>query len=53
VRVRRLTFLPHSELEGYRPLAGEQGLFVTSGRKENLFHGEIKVVAPRESPAER
>jgi hypothetical protein len=49
VRVRSLTFLPHDELEGYRPLGEREGLFVTSSRKNNLVVGEIKEVAPRES----
>jgi hypothetical protein len=49
VRVRSLTFLPHDELEGYRPLGERGGLFITSSRKNNLVVGEIKEVAPRES----
>jgi hypothetical protein len=53
VRVRTLTFPPHDELEGYRPLNGNRGLFVTSGRKNNLVLGEIKAIVPRESPARR
>jgi hypothetical protein len=53
VRVRLLTFLPHDELEGYRPLQGKRGLFVTSSRKNNLVAGEVKAVPPRESPAKR
>jgi hypothetical protein len=53
VRVRMLTFLPHDELEGYRPLQGNRGLFVTSSRKNNLVVGEVKPVSPRESPAKR
>jgi hypothetical protein len=50
VRVRLLTFLPHDELEGYRPLDEKRGLFVTSSRRNNLVRGEIKVVPPRDSP---
>jgi hypothetical protein len=50
VRVRLLTFLPHDELEGYRPLDEKRGLFVTSSRRNNLVRGEIKNVPPRESP---
>ncbi len=50
VRVRKQTFFPHDELEGYRPLDNRTGLFVTSSRKDNLVVGEIKAVPPRESP---
>jgi hypothetical protein len=53
VRVRMLTFLPHDELEGYRPLEGSRGLFVTSSRKNNVVLGEIQTVPPRPSPPER
>jgi hypothetical protein len=53
VRVRLLTFVPHDELEGYRPLTGNRGLFVTSSRKNNVAFGEVKVIPPRESPAQR
>jgi hypothetical protein len=49
VRVQELTFLPHDELEGYRPLGERRGLFVTSSQKDNLVVGDIKDVAPRES----
>jgi hypothetical protein len=41
--------MPHDELEGYRPLGERRGLFVTSGRKDNLVVGEIKDATPRES----
>jgi hypothetical protein len=50
VRLRTLTFAPHDELEGYRPLGEAGGLFVTSSRKNNLVVGSIKEVKPRESP---
>jgi hypothetical protein len=50
VRVRMMTFMPHDELEGYRPLGGGRGLFVTSSGKDNLIVGEMKSVPPRESP---
>jgi len=53
VRVRMLTFLPHDELEGYRPLKGTRGLFVTSSQKNNVVAGEVKVVPQRESSSER
>ncbi len=49
VRVRLLTFMPHDELEGYRPLSEGRGLFVTSSLKDNLIVGDVKQVAPRES----
>ena len=48
--MRTDTFLPHDELEGYRPLDERRGLFVTSGRKDNLTVGEVKAIPPRESP---
>jgi hypothetical protein len=53
VRVRTLTFSPHDELEGYRPLDGKRGLFVTSMLKNNLVVGEIKAVPPREARPDR
>jgi hypothetical protein len=53
VRVRVQTFMPHDELEGYRPLDGRRGLFVTSSRKDNLVVGDVKDVPPRESPPAR
>jgi len=49
VSVRVQTFLPHDELEGYRPLDDRQGLFVTSSRKDNLVVGEKRTIPPRES----
>ena len=53
VRVRMLTFLPHDELEGYRPLEGDRGLFVTSSPKNNVVVGVVNIVAPRESRPKR
>ncbi len=50
VRVRTLTFLPHDELEGYRPLGVDRGVFVTSSWKDNLTVGEVKSIPPKESP---
>jgi len=50
VRVRELTFKPHDELEGYRPLGEHSGLFVTSSMKNNLVVGDIKDQPLRESP---
>jgi hypothetical protein len=52
VRVRMLTFRPHDELEGYRPLEGGRGLFVTSSAKNNVVVGEVTLVASRESRPE-
>jgi hypothetical protein len=49
VRVRMQTFLPHDELEGYRPLDERRSVFVTSSRKDNLVVGEVKEITPRES----
>jgi hypothetical protein len=53
VRVRMLTLLPHDELEGYRPLEDDRGLFVTSSLKNNLVLGDVRRVAARESPPQR
>ena len=53
VRVRKQTFMPHDELEGYRPLRENLGIFVTSSRKDNLVVGEIHDTQPRESPPTR
>jgi hypothetical protein len=50
VRVRLLAFLPHDELEGYQPLNDHRGVFVTSSQNANLTVGEIREIAPRESP---
>jgi hypothetical protein len=53
VRVQMLTFMPHDELEGYRPLDGGLGLFVTSMLKNNVVVGEVKVVPARDSKPEK
>ncbi len=53
VRVRMLTFMPHDELEGYRPLDKDRGLFVTSSPKNNVIVGDVKTVASQESRPER
>ncbi len=50
VRVGRVTFAPHDELEGYIPLDRTRSLFVTSGRSENLIVGVIRPTEPRPSP---
>jgi hypothetical protein len=50
VRVRKWTFLPHDELEGYAPLTDRLGLFITSSRKKNVVIGEARTMKPRLSP---
>jgi hypothetical protein len=50
VRVRTMTFLPHTELEGYRQLDGRRGLFVTSYPQDNVVITEMRAMKPRESP---
>lgn len=50
VRVRRLTFAPHDELEGYWPLDGTRALFATSSRAGNLTVGTARPVEPKPSP---
>jgi hypothetical protein len=50
VRVHRLTFPPHDELEGYWPLAGRRGLFAVARRRDNLFAGAFRETEPRPSP---
>jgi hypothetical protein len=49
VRVRRLTFEPHDELEGYWPLTLERGLFAVARRRDNLFIGGFRKTEPRQS----
>lgn len=54
VRVRRVTFAPHNELEGYWPLDEQRALFATSSRVENLTVGSIRQTEPKpSSPSER
>jgi hypothetical protein len=50
VRVRRLTFDARDELEGYWRLGDRRGLFAVARRRDNLFVGEFRPVAPRLSP---
>lgn len=50
VRVRRLTFPSHDELEGYWPLDGRRGLFAVARRRDNLFSGDFRETEPRTSP---
>jgi hypothetical protein len=49
VRVEKLTFAPHDELEGYCPLDRSRGLFVTSSRSGNLVAGVVRSSEPRPS----
>jgi hypothetical protein len=51
VRVQRHIFMPHDELEGWRPLDGKRSIFVISSRADNVVVGEIRSVEPRSSPA--
>ena len=51
VRVGRVTFEPHDELEGYCRLDRSRVLFITSSRSGNLLAGVvIKPTDPRPSP---
>ena len=52
VRLRRLTFPPHDELEGYWPLAAGRAMFAVARRKDNLFTGTFRETEPRPSPPE-
>ena len=51
VRLRRMTFPAHDELEGYWPLAGQRGLFAVAHRQDNLFVIAFRETDPRPSPA--
>ncbi len=51
VRVRRYTFMPHDELEGYWPLDKERSLLAVARRSDNLVAGIIRAVEPQTSPA--
>jgi hypothetical protein len=53
VRVRRLTFAPHDELEGYWRLTEERGLFAVARRRDNLFVASIHLTGPFSSPSEK
>ena len=53
VRVRRLTFSPHDELEGYWPLASHRGFFAVARRRDNLFVGAFRPTEPRPSPPDQ
>jgi hypothetical protein len=50
VRVRRLTFPAHDELEGYWPLAERRGLFAVARRRDNLFAAAFRETEPQPSP---
>src|SRR5262249_7456390 len=50
VRVRRLTFPSHDELEGYWPLGGRRGLFAVARRRDNLVAATFRETEPRPSP---
>src|SRR5271157_691701 len=53
VRVRRLTFTPHDELEGYWRLTEQRGLFAVARRHDNLFLGTYRQTGPLASPPEQ
>ncbi|MDR3636369.1 MAG: hypothetical protein P4L84_21380 [Isosphaeraceae bacterium] len=53
VRVRRLTFPAHDELEGYWPLSGQRGLFAIARRQDNVFSGTFRETKPQPSPPEK
>jgi hypothetical protein len=50
VRLRRLTFPAHDELEGYWPLADDRGIFAVARRSDNLFTSRFRQTEPRPSP---
>jgi hypothetical protein len=50
VRVRRLTFAPHDELEGFWPISANGGLFAVARQRDNLFDASIRRTEPRPSP---
>jgi len=52
VRIRKLTFPSHDELEGYWPLAERRGLFAVARLRDNLFTGGFRETEPRPSPPE-
>jgi hypothetical protein len=53
VRIRRLTFAPHDELEGYWPLADGRGLFAVARRRDNVFSGSFRPTETRTSPPDQ
>ena len=52
VRVRRLTFAPHDELEGYWRLTEDRGLFAVARRRDNVFVAAVHPTGPFSSPSE-
>lgn len=50
VRVGRITFPPHDELEGYWPMGGGKSLFAVARRNDNLIMGAIRASEARPSP---
>ena len=50
VRVSRMTFPAHDELEGYWPLGGKRSLFAIARRRDNLLVAAVEVSEPRPSP---
>tara|TARA_B100000809_G_scaffold264400_1_gene320129 strand:- start:260 stop:1225 length:966 start_codon:yes stop_codon:yes gene_type:complete len=51
VRVNTMTFMPHTEVEGFRYLPDGRGLFaVATGNPQNVFVGRIEQVPPFTSP---
>jgi hypothetical protein len=50
VRVKKWTLPPHDELEGWHPLDGKRGLWVTSDRENNVTLGELVGIPSRLSP---
>jgi hypothetical protein len=53
VRVRRLTFPGHDELEGYWPRVGSRGLFAAARRRDNLVEASFRATEPQLSPPQR
>jgi hypothetical protein len=50
VRLRRLTFSSHDELEGYWPLAAGRGMFAVARSHDNVFTATFRETTPRPSP---
>jgi hypothetical protein len=53
VRLRRLTFPSHDELEGYWPLGPSRALFAVARRRDNLFASAFRETEPRPSPPDK
>lgn len=52
VRVKKWTFMPHDELEGYWPVDAERVLFAIARRADNVVLGKLETTKPTPSPAE-